>query len=70
VNQLHEEPDEAHDGETDGGRDRNLLEFCENKIKIFILSNIVSTLKRGLLTKLCFTDTVVTYNQKLYQGSG
>jgi hypothetical protein len=64
VNQLDEEPDEAHDGEPDGGRDRNLLEFCENEIKNFILSNIVSTLKRCLLTKLCFTDTVVTYNQR------
>ena len=27
VNQLDEEPDEAHDGETDGSGDRDLLEF-------------------------------------------
>ncbi len=27
MDQLHKEPDEAHDGEADGGRDRNLLEL-------------------------------------------
>ena len=31
VNQLDEEPDEAHDGETDGSGDRDLLEFWKNK---------------------------------------
>jgi hypothetical protein len=29
VNELHEEADEAHDRETDGGRDRDLLVLCK-----------------------------------------
>jgi len=52
VNQLHEEPDEAHDGETDGGRDRNLLEFCENKIKFF-------SFKHRFYFKTLFIDKIM-----------
>ena len=35
VDQLDEEPDEPHDGEPDGRRDRDLLEFCGTKTNHF-----------------------------------
>ena len=35
VDQLHEEPDEPHDGEPDGRCDRDLLEFWGTKKQKF-----------------------------------